>query len=104
MRAQRGIRRIGRRVFRRIGVWAARVVLALVVLVALLVSTVLVGIRTEWGRRKLLTELDPIIQKLFPGGVGIGGIGGSLLGDLELHDVIIRDLDGYPAIQIDTLS
>ena len=81
--------------------WTLLSVVALVVSVLL---TVVVGGRTEWGRRKILAIALPQIQKQLDGHLKIGRIGGDLTRSLVLYDVELDDVEHQPVVKLAALT
>jgi|GEM_PF-3198795 len=84
--------------------WVRRIVLGIVGLVVAVVAIALIVIHTDWGREQLRQQVIAAMHDGFPGGVQIGRLDGSVLGDLVLRDVVINDFDGKPAISAKTVT
>jgi len=83
---------------------ALRVALVILALVVVGIGTALAALHTPWGREKLRAQLEAVMDDSFAGDVRIGGLSGSVLGDLVLYDVVIDDLEGRPAIRVARLT
>jgi len=76
---------------------------AIVFVVALAASTY-AYLRSARGRDQVVVFGLQQAQKLFPGGLRLAGVDGDLTQGLVLHDVILRDLEGQPAIAADRVE
>lgn len=76
------------------------IVLCMLALVTTLVLAGLIAARTDWGHRKLLSVLLPVVQQSLDGKLRIGRLGGSLTRNLELDDLEIDDPEGELAVRI----
>ena len=67
--------------------WLLRtVVIALVGLVLVL--------GTDWGKDRLRAIVVGIVDDSIQGSIEIGGLSGSLVGEIVLEDIVVRDPDG----------
>jgi len=80
-----------------------KVLIGLNLFVIVAIGAVLITLHTSWGREKLRTEIVDALNDKFAGGVEIGGLDGSVFGELVLRDVVVRDRQGRRAIVIDRL-
>ncbi|MBK9030631.1 MAG: translocation/assembly module TamB domain-containing protein [Myxococcales bacterium] len=78
--------------------WCKRVVLAALAVVAIAIVATLVVLHTDWGRERLRRQVEAALAKSFPGGAHVGRLEGSVLGDLVLRDVELRDATGQPTV------
>ncbi len=78
--------------------------LAILVLALLVVGGGIVAARTDWGHRKLLAKVLPLIEGQINGKLTIEKIGGTLTGALELDNVELRDVDGQPMARVSRLT
>src|SRR5688572_20037387 len=85
---------------RHVARWALRALVGLLALTFLAVVTVLLVLHSDWGREQIRTQIEAKLQPNFPAGAHIGRVEGSVLGDFYLHDVVLNDLDGRPAVRI----
>jgi hypothetical protein len=83
---------------------AVRKLLVIVLLLAVVATVAtLVIVHTGWGRGLIKDQIETALRSSFPGGATIGALEGSVLGDFTLKDLVIRDLEGKPAITVGTL-
>ncbi|MDQ3337043.1 MAG: translocation/assembly module TamB domain-containing protein [Myxococcota bacterium] len=80
--------------------WVKRIVLGTLLLAVVTVTTVVIVLHTEWGRRKALALVMPMLQKKFPGGISAERLDGSVLGDITLVGVRINGFDKKQMIHI----
>jgi autotransporter translocation and assembly factor TamB len=85
--------------FRRILRWVLIVITALAALLVIAWSV----LHTDWARDKVRGIVQEQLQKRINGTVKIGRLEGDMLGDFTLHDIVILDEHGQPAIKIGTL-
>ena len=81
--------------------WWVRALIGLVVVVLLLLGGVLLITNTDWGRERVRSYVENLIQKNSHGLVHIGGVTGNLLRGFTLHDVVITDSARAPFIKVD---
>lgn len=81
--------------------WLRRIVVGLLALVVGLVGAVLLVLHTDWGREQVRRQVVAILGEVFPGGVEIGRLEGSVLGTLTVRDVAIYDQQGRRAITLE---
>jgi hypothetical protein len=63
-----------------------------------------VGLRTERGRRAVVSILEATVNRAIEGTMTIGRIGGSFLSGLEAEEIVIRGPDGVEVIGIPRLE
>ena len=84
--------------------WIRRVVLGLLALVVVAIGAVLIAIHTDWGREQIRQRVVVALREQFPGGVEVARVEGSVLGELSLRGVVVRDAAGRPAITADRVQ
>ncbi len=83
---------------------ALRVLAVLAALLALTVIVVVIALHTAWGRERVRQKIEAELDAKVRGDVAIGSLEGSVLGEVVLHDVVVRDAAGAPVITIDRLA
>src|SRR3990167_8342057 len=81
-----------------------RVLVVVLLLLVLAAGAVTIALHTDWGRAKLRDEIVARLNNTLSGGIDIGTLEGSALGDLVLRNVVIRDREGRTANAIDRLE
>ncbi|MBA3817841.1 MAG: translocation/assembly module TamB domain-containing protein [Deltaproteobacteria bacterium] len=76
----------------------------MVSVVVLAVAAVLVILHTNWGRDLARGQIEAQLNNTFVGGVTIGALEGSPLGELVIRDLVINGPDRKPAISIKKLT
>ena len=89
------------RIGARIAAWTVVVVIAVV---ALALGAGAITARTEWGHRRLLATVLPMLEERLQGTLAIGGLDGDLVTGLVLRDIEIKDREGQAAIRIRRLT
>ncbi|HSK01976.1 MAG TPA: hypothetical protein VK932_12070, partial [Kofleriaceae bacterium] len=74
--------------------WLARFALTLLALAVVSSGAVLIVLHTDWGRERIRRIAEAELEGSFPGGVKIGRIEGSVLGELVARDVELNAADG----------
>jgi len=77
-----------------------RVVLGVMVLVVAAVIAVLVVVHTHWGRNEIRERIRDQLARMVPGGVELAVLDGSVVGDVALHGVVLRDRAGRAAVKV----
>jgi hypothetical protein len=83
--------------------WLRRLVLGALAVAVIVAVLVLVTAHTGWGREQLRLRAEAALRTAFPGGVRIGGVDGSVLGTLTIHDVELDGPDHRPLVTAGTL-
>lgn len=84
---------------RRVLKWVKRIVLGTLAIVVVAVVALLIVLHTDWGRDKARTIALAQLQAIFPGGIAVERIEGSVLGDVTLVGVTINGRDGKRMIR-----
>jgi hypothetical protein len=82
----------------------ARGALIGVVVLGLVVASVVAFAHTDRGRELIRAQAESILDGIVDGQVRIGSLHGSILGDLELRDVVVTDPAGAPIVQARSLT
>ncbi|HEX7839633.1 MAG TPA: hypothetical protein VF469_19290, partial [Kofleriaceae bacterium] len=88
----------------RIWRWTLGITFGIAGLVVLVVIAAAIAFHTRWGRDLVRAEVEQRLAAAFTGGATLGGIDGNPLGELTLHDLVIRGPGGRPAISVKTLT
>lgn len=89
---------------RRVRRWLRGIVIGLSATVLAVVVAVLVVLHTDWGREQVRREALAALSEVFPGGIEVRHVEGSVLRTLTVHDVVIHDQKGRRAITIKRVS
>ncbi len=85
--------------------WVRRVLLGMGGLVLVVALAAVVLLATPMGARLALSVALPRVAGLFDGEITVGDIGTTgLWSNVTLRDVAVSDVDGQPAVAIDTVS
>jgi hypothetical protein len=90
-----------RRRIRRVGRVAGRAALIIAALLVLVIGGVIAALHTGWGREQVRHQVEALLDESFLGDVRIGRLSGSIFGEVVLHDVVIDDAGGEPAVTIE---
>jgi autotransporter translocation and assembly factor TamB len=82
----------------------ARGALIGVVVLGLVLASVVAFAHTDRGRELIRKQVESILDGIVDGQVRIGSLHGSVLGDLELRDVVVTDPAGTPIVQARSLT
>ncbi|MEO6952434.1 MAG: translocation/assembly module TamB domain-containing protein [Polyangia bacterium] len=89
-------------------VTALRVVAYVILATVVVLTNVVVGLffyaKTNRAREQALRIAMKQLQPIFPGGAKLGSSEGDLTEGLVLHDLVLDDLDGRPAVKVDKLE
>ncbi|HVV87073.1 MAG TPA: translocation/assembly module TamB domain-containing protein [Kofleriaceae bacterium] len=80
--------------------WIRRGLLVLGALLASAVIAALVVVHTDWGRDLIRRKVVAALQESFPGCIKIGRIDGSVLANLDVHDLVLCDASGREAVTV----
>lgn len=92
-----------KRGWRRAARIVGRIMLGVTISIFVVIGALLIVLHTDWGRAKLRDQIVAQMDDVFVGGVEIGSLEGSVLGEVVLRDVVIHDREGRAAITIDRL-
>ena len=84
--------------------WTLRGVIGVVGLVVVALATVLIAIDTDWGRNLVREEVVKQLAGVFPGGVKIAKLDGSVFGTLAVTGVELDGRDGKPWITVGSID
>lgn len=80
-----------------------KTLMVLVVAIAALVGVAIAVAHTDWGRDQIRAQLVSRVGELLDGTLEVGRLRGSVLGRMELEQVVIRDRQGVAVIEARTL-
>ncbi|MBU1899099.1 translocation/assembly module TamB [Myxococcota bacterium] len=83
--------------------WARRALIALLALIALILSLLITLLATETGAGWLLHQGVTLYDGLIPGGAQLEAVEGSLIDDLTLRGLTLKDRRGAPLVEIKRL-
>ncbi len=80
--------------------WLRRTLLGFAALVVTAISTALIVLHTDWGREQIRQRALAVLRDTFPGCAEVARLDGSVLGDLDVHGVVLCDASGRPAVTV----
>lgn len=90
--------------WRRATRWLLGIAGGLLGLVVLVLGIAFIVFQTGWGRGILRDQIASRLQQTFVGGASLGSVDGNPFTELVLHDVVINDRTGAPAIEVERLA
>ncbi len=81
----------------------ARALLVVLALILVGIGGALALVHTDWGRDRLRTQVEAVLATHVNGTVKIGKIEGSVLGELVVRDITLREAGGASMVTLDVL-